>query len=199
VTVSFTTQEEYDILHGLRIKGMAQPTAVAAALSLDKGIVQEVLDDAVAHGHARANTRGRVQGHMLTSAGRARHEELRLGHVPQRLDDLAAAYEAFLAPNHAFKTLITRWQSGGGGEVAAIMPDLRAIHTSVTAVLIAAADSVPRMEGYQRRFEDALTAFTDGDLSALARPMSGSYHDVWMELHEDLLLTLGRERSEDDG
>ena len=30
-------------------------------------------------------------------------------------------------------------------------------------------------------------------------PLSDSYHDVWMQLHEDLLLTLGRDRSTADG
>jgi hypothetical protein len=29
--------------------------------------------------------------------------------------------------------------------------------------------------------------------------MSASYHDVWMELHEDFLLTLGRDREAADG
>jgi len=29
--------------------------------------------------------------------------------------------------------------------------------------------------------------------------MSGSYHDLWMELHQDLMCTLGRERTAADG
>ncbi len=44
----------------------------------------------------------------------------------------------------------------------------------------------------------ALDAFRGGDDDALAKPLSGSYHDVWMELHEDLLATLGRERTDAD-
>jgi hypothetical protein len=33
-----------------------------------------------------------------------------------------------------------------------------------------------------------------GDVRWLTTPMIGSYHDVWMELHEDLLMTLGLTR-----
>ena len=32
---------------------------------------------------------------------------------------------------------------------------------------------------------------------AVAKPLSGSYHDVWMELHEDLILTQGIDRAEE--
>ncbi|GGL16003.1 hypothetical protein [Nocardia jinanensis] len=196
--MSFAAQEEFDSLHGLRIKGMTQPEHIASATGLDPAVVREVLDDAVAQGRARSRTGGRVQGYMLTSAGRERHDELRADHVPDRLDDLAGAYKAFLAPNRAFKSLTTRWQTEAAGEVSAIVPELRTIHESVTAVLAAAVESVPRMKSYEPRFADALAAFESGDGSALAKPMSGSYHDVWMELHEDLLLTLGWERSDAD-
>jgi hypothetical protein len=54
------------------------------------------------------------------------------------------------------------------------------------------------MTHYQPRLNSALTAFSDGNTEALARPMTGSYHDVWMELHEDLLLALARQRTDED-
>ncbi|WP_232681743.1 hypothetical protein [Nocardioides sp. R-C-SC26] len=39
-----------------------------------------------------------------------------------------------------------------------------------------------------------------GDNGAFARPMYNSYHDIWMELHEDLIVSLGRTRgSHDEG
>lgn len=45
----------------------------------------------------------------------------------------------------------------------------------------------------------AVERLRQGDPDALAKPLSHSYHDVWMELHEDLLNSLGRETSEADG
>jgi hypothetical protein len=35
-----------------------------------------------------------------------------------------------------------------------------------------------------------------GDRAAFTAPLVESYHTVWFELHQDLLLTLGRQRGE---
>ncbi|MBD0860357.1 MarR family transcriptional regulator [Gordonia sp. zg691] len=196
--MSFTPAEEFDALHGLRIKGMTQPEEIAVATGLDAGLVERVLDDAVEKGNARKRTGGRVQGYMLTAPGRERHAELRAAHGPTDLDGLAAAYDAFLAPNREFKALTTKWQTEADGDVSVVLPGLLALDENVGKVLALASRSVPRMGLYGSRFHAALDKFRSGETSALARPMSGSYHDVWMELHEDLLLTLGRERTDAD-
>jgi hypothetical protein len=196
--MSYPATEEFEVLHGLRVKGMAQPDDIAAAIGLDRGLVEEVLDGAVENQQARKRSGGRVQGYMLTAAGRERHQELRNDNVPDKLDDLAAAYDAFLAPNRQFKELTTKWQTEADGDPSLVLPELLAIDESLGRVLALAAGSVPRMENYRARFTRAIEAFQQGETSALAKPMSGSYHDVWMELHEDLLLILGRERSDAD-
>ena len=36
-----------------------------------------------------------------------------------------------------------------------------------------------------------------GDHHLFTGVMCGSYHDVWMELHEDLILTLGIDRAKE--
>ena len=46
------------------------------------------------------------------------------------------------------------------------------------------------------RFEHAYARVAAGDTDYFTKPLIGSYHDVWMELHEDLLTTLGIERKE---
>ena len=56
-----------------------------------------------------------------------------------------------------------------------------------------------RFRDYQERLDAALDRLAAGDAAAFATPMSASYHCVWMELHQDLLLTLGRERDDADG
>lgn len=197
--MSFTSQQEFEVLHGLRIKGMTQPEEIAVSTGLDAGLVEAVLDAAVEQDRARNRTGGRVQGYMLTAAGRERHAELRPDHVPAQQDQLAAAYDAFLAPNHEFKALTTKWQTEADGDPDVVLPDLIAIDNAVGQILDEAATSVPRMKLYAPRFTRALHSFQNGETSALARPMSGSYHDVWMELHEDLLQLLGLERTDADG
>ncbi len=196
--MSFTPNEEFAVLHGLRIKGMAQPIDVATAVGVDAALAETVLDDAVAHERARKRSGGRVQGYMLTPAGRARHTVLRSEHGPKDVDDLSRAYDDFLEPNRRFKALTTKWQTEANGDQSVVLPELVELDEDVSKVLAAATLSVPRMSSYEPRFKTALRSFASGETSALARPMSDSYHDVWMELHEDLLLTLGRDRSDAD-
>ena len=49
-----------------------------------------------------------------------------------------------------------------------------------------------------RRLSAALEKVHGGDTAAFARPMYDSYHDIWMELHQDLLLTSGHQRGAGD-
>lgn len=67
------------------------------------------------------------------------------------------------------------------------------------ATVSAAASAAARFTSYGPRLEGALERFRDGDDRALVGVMKESYHDVWMELHHDLLAIQGRERSTADG
>ena len=57
---------------------------------------------------------------------------------------------------------------------------------------------IERFSAYGPRFAKALARLRAGDLDAFTRPLSGSYHDVWMELHQDLIVTLGMTRTAAD-
>lgn len=197
--MTYSETDEFEVLHGLRIKGMTQPAEIAISTGFDAALVEAVLDAAVEQERARKRSGGRVQGYMLTAAGRERHAQLRAEHVPPQPEQLIAAYDAFLAPNQEFKTLTTKWQTEADGDPAAVLPELVAIDSTVGRIVADASNAVPRMKFYGPRFAAALEAFQNGDSSALAKPMSGSYHDIWMELHEDLLQLLGRERTDADG
>ena len=37
-----------------------------------------------------------------------------------------------------------------------------------------------------------------GDHDRMTKPLNNSYHDIWMEMHEDLIATLGLKRTEAD-
>src|SRR5688572_23378511 len=94
-----TTKDELAILHGLRVQGMTNVRPLTASTGYAEQDIQRLLDDAVSAGHARSRTGGRVQGYMLTSAGRERHEELRRQHVTEEEKlNLSPAYDAFLKP-----------------------------------------------------------------------------------------------------
>jgi hypothetical protein len=51
-----------------------------------------------------------------------------------------------------------------------------------------------RFRGYDDRFTAALARVEQGELTWVARPRVDSCHTVWMELHEDLIATLGIRR-----
>ena len=62
------------------------------------------------------------------------------------------------------------------------------------------AATLERFGSYGPRLAEARARVEGGDVDWFTKPMIDSYHTVWFELHEDLLATLGIERStEGDG
>jgi hypothetical protein len=185
------------VLHALRVRGFAGAEQVAASTGLDAARVRDVLALTTERGHTKERT-GRISGHALTPAGKARHELLRADAVSSaQAREVASAYQEFLAPNRAFKQLTTDVQLGAL-DATAVAPALADLHEQVRIVLAQASAAVPWFGHYEQRLGDALARYQGGDTGALARPMSDSYHDVWMEVHEDLLATIGRARAAED-
>ena len=197
--MSYTTTDEFAVLHALKVRGMSTAEPLAEGTGIPRLSVQQILDDAVARGLARSRTGGRVEGYMLTGQGQQRRSALQAEVVTAgQQDALGPVYEGFLPLNKDFKALTTDWQTAADPDVTGTVQRLRAVHADLGDLLKTAAGALPRMRFYRPRLDAALDRFAGGDTDALARPMSGSYHDVWMELHEDLLLTLERPRSEHD-
>jgi hypothetical protein len=141
---------------------------------------------------------GRVDGWTLTAAGREHHGKLLAG---ERLDEasrtaLDDAYDQFVTLNEPFKVLCTEWQTND--HPARCIPELRTVHKQLSGV-VQGIGTLERMSRYDQRFERAIKRLDAGDLNAFTVPLSNSYHDVWMQLHQDLLLTLRRERTTADG
>ena len=58
--------------------------------------------------------------------------------------------------------------------------------------------ALPRFEVYPRRLQRAVTLVGDGDHSMVAAPVKDSYHTVWFELHEELIILAGRNRADEE-
>ena len=56
------------------------------------------------------------------------------------------------------------------------------------SVLASMALVKSRLGVYQRRLQGALTAINAGEVNRFTGVMCESFHDIWMELHEDLIL-----------
>jgi hypothetical protein len=200
------------VLHTVRIKGFAEPADVSEATTLAEDTVADLLTT-FRDQELVGRRDGRISGFLLTPAGKAHHADL----LDQERDTtgcaalVGPAYEAFLAHNETFKQLCTDWQlrTVGGTQVpndhtdaaydAAIGERLAAMQPPVAALVDEVAGALARFAPYRDRLDAAVTRFVGGEKAAMSKPLSRSYHDVWMELHEDLLLTLGRERGESDG
>jgi hypothetical protein len=61
-------------------------------------------------------------------------------------------------------------------------------------VVAAAAAQVPRLGRYSAKLRAALDHVHGGQTQWLSRPLIDSYHTVWFELHEELILAAGLTR-----
>jgi hypothetical protein len=140
-------------------------------------------------------------GYLLTDTGRAVHERLidqeRRTYEMARLEQ---AYERFRAQNGALKALVAKWQSLGDGDDGAraeLLAELTDIIGRVRVALRRTNEQLLRFEGYLPRLRKALARAEQGEYEYVAGAGIDSVHTVWMELHEDYLLTQGISREQE--
>jgi hypothetical protein len=71
---------------------------------------------------------------------------------------------------------------------------LVALDERAGAVARHAGGAVARLASYRQRLRAARTRVEEGEQEWFTSPRIDSYHTVWMQWHEDLLLALGLER-----
>jgi hypothetical protein len=200
------SEERFLVLHGLRMRGFGEPGPIAAVVGLDEDVVADNLAKLQAEDLVLRRD-GRLAGWALNPLGR--EEQERLAQL-----DLAAAgagavvregYERFLAVNAELLGVCTDWQVRDGAPNdhtdaaydAAVIGRLRAIDEAIRPVVADLAEALDRYGHYAQRFAAALARLEAGELEWFTKPLIDSYHTVWFELHEDLLSTLGLERSKE--
>ena len=199
------------VLHGLKIKGLAEPDAIASVVASDSSIVADVLVGLVAAGHV-ARRDGRISGFVLTSPGRAFHSVLLASDVEAsgQRDLVHARYREFLMLNGELVAVCTAWQvkdlatnlrNDHADDVydAAVVARLATLHARVEPICDSLETAMMRYGGYRSRFGRALSRVRNGEREWFATPILDSYHTVWMELHDDLLATLAIERAMEGG
>jgi hypothetical protein len=137
-------------------------------------------------------------GYLLTDAGRAMHErglaEERKGFDSERMGQ---AYERFLALNGPMKAAAARWQSADEDARFELLGELADLVGRVKPALRRTAEQLPRFELYLPRLRKAMSRAEQGELDYVVNPTVDSVHTVWMELHEDYLLTQGISREQE--
>ena len=195
------------VLHGLRLKGFAPSGDVAEVVSVSVVEVDRHLDE-LSGDELVSYREGRLTGWALTASGRAEHERL----LAQELDATGGrdavldAYRGFLALNPELLRVCTAWQMKDEATLnqhddpsydSAVVAQLGDLHEQVLPVLDVLECQLARFRSYRPRFGHAVDRVRAGEHDWFAKPMIDSYHTVWFQLHEDLLNTLGIERSKE--
>ena len=180
-------EDTWLVLHEIRLRGVLDPASdVARSLGGSAGNHAETL---VAAGYVVAAARG----WRCTAEGRAAHAtwarldvggeaEGAVSRLMVRFDDVN---REVIATCHA-------WQENAGDW--SVLDRLTAVHDRAVPILTRTTRAHPRFARYEPALATAIDRVTAGDPVWVASPRCDSYHTVWMRLHEDLLLALGRER-----
>ena len=195
------------VLHGVRLKGFAEASAIADLWRLDEGAVDAELKELADDGFVQRRE-GRVTGWSLTPDGRAQHAFL----VAAELEDAGTrrevdgAYREFREVNPELLATCTAWQlraTETGQSVndhldpaydASVVQRLAGVHERIEPVLAVLAGALWRFGRYPERLANAVRRVQLGESEWFTKPLLDSYHTVWFELHEDLLATLGLQR-----
>jgi hypothetical protein len=142
---------------------------------------------------------------MLTPAGRAEADgRFRLTGPAE--EAVLAAYARFLPLNTALIQICSDWQVRAGGVTNdhkdpvydwSVIDRLVAHDEQTGPVVRSLGRQVSRFAQYRERLRGARRLVEAEEHDWLLSPRIDSYHTVWMQLHEDLLLGLGRNRAEE--
>jgi hypothetical protein len=201
--MSHSSDPFFRTFHALRIKGFAKVETIAEVADLPVVLVEEHLQGLA--GREWAQFREARELWQLTQTGREEHhialaEDVGGAHMTAHLHD---AYHEFLQLNDRFKTLCGDWQLRDGqpndhsdaAYDAEVVERLVAIDADAAPVVARMGDVLARLAPYGPRLARTCQAVVRGETKMFTGVMCGSYHDVWMELHEDLILTQGIDRS----
>ena len=195
-----------DVVRALVVKGYATPEGAGTALLSTAEEMSAILDRLVADGLAELA----AGSFRLTADGKAVGRE-RIAADTNLWGEASAgaALDAFLTLDHRMKETVTAWQMRevDGAQTfndhsdaaydAKVLGDLAALHADASAWLRPLDSGLPRLAIYRERLERAAAAAQGGDHRYVASPRVDSYHSVWFELHEDLILLAGRNRADE--
>lgn len=183
---------------------------MARLVHVDGPTVSAVLSEEVDAGTV-VHHRGRLSGWTLTAHGRIEGERLLAVEMDRSgaRGAIAASYEDFLVLNTEFLDICSAWQIvivdgqevvNDHGDVThdrGVLDRLDVVHERALRLTDKLGASSPRFSGYAERLTAAQARVASGETEWLTRPTIDSYHSVWFELHENLLASLGRRRSQE--
>jgi hypothetical protein len=186
------TDDEFLVLNSVYLRKIASRQAVADCSALPAETVAAQLDRAV---EAESVFDVGDGVFMLSEDGtqavldeyRSRYAELRASGAAEEW------YQRFELLNGQFLVAISAWQQDGAADPGRLDKLLRLVERQVKG-LGGIAERLPRYALYRSRFEQALDRVEKGSTEHVVSPHVDSIHNIWFELHEDILTVLGRPR-----
>jgi hypothetical protein len=186
------TDADWELVHELRLRGIIEnPDAERVEILVTSGLATL-----------------RTTKLVITTEGRVAHTEwARCEPGSETEARVQRVFDRFLALNDELLHLCSDWQVKRGGAANdhrdaeydwSVIQRLIALDERAGAVARHAGQAVGRLAPYRARLRAARTRVEDGEHEWFTSPRLDSYHTVWMQWHEDLLLTLGREREGHD-
>ncbi len=195
------------LLATMAIKGYGTQAALAEALFATPDEIRSLLDGLVKDGQAEVAAGDSVR---LTANGKdAANGLFAIDRERWGTDRAASALDAFLALDGRMKSTVTAWQMRevDGTQAlndhtdpvydAGVLAQLEAVHGDALGWLGSIDVPVPRFTTYRARLDRAARLAAGGDGRYVASPRVDSYHGIWFELHEDLILLAGRTRADE--
>lgn len=203
------SEPRFLVLHAVRVGVVREAPALAAAFGMEEAEVETELKGLAEDGLVTHRERP-MPGWTPTPAGRTEHrrlaaEELEASGAGAVVD---GTYRRFLVLNPELLEVCTAWQLRPEGEAqvlndhsdasydAEVVERLAAIDAGVQPLIEELAGQLERYQGYAPRLVGAVEKVRAKQHEWVTKPMIDSYHTVWMELHEDLMATLGIQRGE---
>lgn len=198
------------VLHAVRLLGFGDSIAIGEHAGVDYEDTIELLHDSEQRGWVQYNSFAGLEGWSLTDDGRTENER-QLGLERASADPehvIGTVHRDFLPLNARLVRACTDWQVKPTTEdrlapndhidpawESRILDDLAAINTALLPLVDRLASVLIRFSGYDTRFNAALQRARGGESEWVDRTDIDSCHRVWFQLHEDLIATLGIDRT----
>lgn len=208
--MSHQSQPELLILHAVRLLGFAGDAAVAERAGRSEDEARLVLRGAEEAGWVQHLELFGLSGWSLTDGGRWENErQLALERqVADAEDEITEVYRDFLPLNARMLSAIADWQIRASADDAfaandhtdtawdsQVLGEIETLGIDLTPLMDRLSGILTRFDGALPRYESALRRAKAGQTAWIDRTEVDSCHLVWFQLHEDLLATLGIDRS----
>ena len=198
--------DEDTIVRALHIKGFATPEALAPVVLSSPPAVTPMLESM----HQEGLLKMMGDMYQLSEDGKVRGESLmERDRAEWSVDRAGAALDDFVALDGRMKQVVTSWQMrevdgeqvmndhSDKGHDQRVLDELMALHAEAVEWLAPLTEELGRLDVYRARLERAAERISSGEHDFIASPRIDSYHNVWFELHEDLIQLAGRTREEE--